>query len=62
MNRSRYQLVNRGRKGKPCWTVEDYANSESQYVGKHVASDRNRARMFSLMKCLRRAERANQPA
>lgn len=37
MKKSRYQMTNRGRKGKPCWYVEDMLNADSS-VGKYLYS------------------------
>lgn len=37
MRKSRYQMVNRGRKGKPCWYVEDFLNVEA-LIGKYLYS------------------------
>lgn len=40
MKKSRYQTTNRGRKGKPCWYIEDFKGVEGQAVGKYIATYR----------------------
>lgn len=44
-HKSPYQLINRGRKDKPCWTVED--------CGKYVYSSRRRSLAEGYLRMLR---------
>lgn len=55
--KSRYQMTNRGRKGKPCWYVEDFANCENKSVGKYLFSDRSRQIAEGFLKQARSFER-----
>lgn len=57
-NKSRYQMTNRGRKGKPCWYVEDFHGlPEGQAVGKYLFSDSIKYRAEGFLKVLREQER-----
>ena len=56
--KSRFQMTNRGRKGKPCWYVEDFHGMEGQSVGKYMYSNSSRSMAESFMKLLRESERA----
>lgn len=56
--KSRFQITNRGRKGKPCWTLEDFAElPPNTAVGKYVYSSRIKYRVEGLMKQWRALER-----
>lgn len=55
--KSRYQMINRGRKGKPCWYVEDFHGlPEGQVVGKCLFTDRIKYRAEGFLKTLREQE------
>ena len=56
-NRSRYQMTNRGRKGKPCWYVEDFNGREGEAVGKYLYSNSSRSIAEGFLRQLREAER-----
>lgn len=59
MKKSRYQMTNRGRKGKPCWYVEDFEGlPEGQSVGKYLYSDRIKYRAEGYLQNIRERERA----
>lgn len=62
MKKSRYQMINRGRKGKPCWCVEDFKDIEGS-VGKYLYSSHLKYCAEGLLKQLReyeREERSNE--
>ena len=50
--KSRYQLRDRGRKGEPCWTVED-----DQQGKEHLYSSRIRSNASGYLTILRQYER-----
>ncbi len=50
MKKSAYQLVNRGRKGRPCWTIEQN--------GVYRTSSSRKSDMDGLLSLCRRDERA----
>ena len=56
MKKSRYQMTNRGRKGKPCWYVEDF-EGVTGVVGKYIYSDNVKYRAEGFLKTLRKLER-----
>ena len=53
MKKSRYQMTNRGRKGKPNWYIEDFKGLEGQSVGKYVTSYKTRGQAASYLSWLR---------
>lgn len=55
--KSRYQMTNRGRKGKPCWYVEDFLGRENEAVGKYLYSNHSRSIAEGFLRQLREAER-----
>lgn len=56
MKKSRYQITNRGRKGKPCWYVEDMKDVEGS-VGKYIYSSRLKCAAEGFLSNLRQYER-----
>lgn len=56
MKKSRYQMTNRGRKGKPCWYVEDMKDVEGS-VGKYLYSSRLKYAAEGFLSNLRQYER-----
>lgn len=56
MKKSRYQLANRGRKGKPYWYVEDFQGVVGS-VGKCVYCSRLKYLAEGYLKLLREKER-----
>lgn len=56
---SRYQMTNRGRKGKPCRYVEDFKDREGEAVGKYLYSNSSRSIAEGFLRHLREAERKN---
>ena len=56
--KSRYQMTNRGRKGKPNWYVEDMAGTTGVLpVGKYLFSSREKYRAEGFLQNLREQER-----
>lgn len=55
--KSRYQMTNRGRKGKPCWYVEDFEGRENDAVGKYLYSNKSREIAEGFLRQCRAAER-----
>ena len=53
MKKSRYQIANRGRKGKPYWYIEDFKGIEGQAVGKCIATYRVKSMAESHLSWLR---------
>ena len=56
MKKSRYQMTNRGRKGKPCWYVEDMKDVEGS-VGKYLYSSHLKYAAEGFLSNLRQYER-----
>lgn len=56
--KSRYQMTNRGRKGKPCWYVEDFNGLEGQQVGKYLYSNSSRQIAEGFLKNCREWEKS----
>lgn len=59
MKKSRYQLTNRGRKGKPCWYLEDFDGITGS-VGKYIDSSSVKWHIEGRLKHLREMERSNE--
>lgn len=57
MKKSRYQMTNRGRKGKPSWYVEDFFGFEGASVGKYLYSSSVKYCAEGFLKCLRESEK-----
>lgn len=57
--KSRYQMTNRGRKGRPSWYVEDFKGIEGQSVGKYLYSNSSREIAEGFLKRARDFERKN---
>lgn len=55
--KSRYQMTDRGRKGKPCWYVEDFQGREGEAVGKYLYSSRSRSIAEGFLQVCRQLER-----
>lgn len=53
MKKSRYQIANRGRKGKPYWYIEDFNGMEGETVGKCIACYRVKSMADSHLSWLR---------
>ena len=49
-------MTNRGRKGKPCWYIEDFEGITG-VVGKYIYSDNVKYRAEGFLKTLRKLER-----
>lgn len=58
MKKSRYQLTNRGRKGKPAWYLEDFDGITGR-VGKYIDSSSVKWQIEGRLKHLREMEREN---
>lgn len=56
MKKSRYQMINRGRKGKPCWYVEDFQGVDGP-VGKYLYSNATKYLAEGFLSVLRESER-----
>lgn len=58
MKKSRYQITNRGRKGKPAWYLEDFDGIAGS-VGKYIDSSSVKWHIEGQLKLLREKERNN---
>lgn len=58
MKKSRYQITNRGRKGKPCWYLEDFKGVDG-IVGKYIDSSSKKWHLEGRLQQLRQWERSN---
>ena len=56
MKKSRYQMTNRGRKGKPCWYVEDFKDVGGS-IGKYLYSSNLKYAAEDFLSNLREYER-----
>ena len=56
MKKSRYQITNRGRKGKPSWYLEDFKGVIGS-VGKYIDSSSIKWQIEERLKHLREMER-----
>ena len=57
MKKSRYQITNRGRKGKPAWYLEDF-DGITGIVGKYIDSSSVKCHIEGRLKQLREQERS----